>query len=580
MKKIISAILALTLFGAAAGAYNFPEPDWGVLLSERKAMETSTDFELYVEGSPESAPYYGAKLEPRAGTYLGMIAEYSEPFLPLGSYLTYVQDFGQPDLYYPANSMIRNDNVVTMVGWTVNSLDDVDYDVIRAVLDKLSAYNKPMFIRFANEMNCSALGDDPDRYIQVFRNVANMVHEYPNFAVVWSPNDMGALDRPFEYYYPGDEYVDWVGISCYMTKYFTNEPNTKLVDSQYFMTGDYAWATNKIKPFMKFLSDYGIQKPIMISEGGVARLNSFGDDYTGWNEPRMRNMLWNIIMKYPQVKMINYFNRSYGNFGEHYYFTDYQSSVDIFNEAAANGAYLRSADASPNFVFSPANNGETLAAHEGIVKLYTLAYFANRPDVTVTYKIDGVWIHETNSIPYICNFDINSITDGEHTLTIEAAGQSKQYKLYKRGNAMCFGREPDPSAIQAPDVPAPSDNTAAVFEDAGVSVVLKGKELSFEQPPVIADGRTLVPLRAIFEAMAAAVDWDQDTKTATARRGRVTVEITIGDNRLYKNGEAVELDVPAQLVNDRTMVPARAVAEAFDAVVGWDGDSRTVTIEY
>ena len=462
--------------------------------------------------------------------------------------------------------MIQSDDVVAMIGWVVNSLDEVNYDIARKVLDKLNSYNKPMFVRFANEMNVSSLGDDPDRYVQVFRTMADMVHEYPNLAVVWSPNDLGALDRPFDYYYPGDEYVDWVGVSCYMKKYFVGNPDTSETDATYFMTGDYSWATNQLKPVIEFMKKKNINKPVMISEGGVARTNKYGDDYTGWNEPRLKNMLWNVIMKYPQVKMINYFNINHDYDTEKYRISDYSESVEIFKTAAKNGAYLTSASDTPKFVFSPANEGGTLVANSnGIVKLYTLAYFAKQPNISVNYRLDGQWFHSSQQIPYICNFDINSISDGAHTLSIDANGTSKDYTLYKRGQYMSFGKEPDTS-LQSPAA------------QADISVLLNGTPISFDQPPVIIDGRTLVPLRAIFEAMNATVDWDQSTKTVTSTRGNTTVKLTIGENTLYKNGQPVTLDVPAQLISDRTMVPARAVAEAFGADVQWNGENRTVII--
>ena len=321
-KRILPAVLSALLLTQTVSAYDFPEPDWGAVLKERTQMVTETQFDLYVEGDPSLAPYYGAKLEPKAGTYIGMVADQAESYLPLGSYLTYVETPDQEDLYYPSNSMIKRDDVVTMVGWNFQSLDDVDYGKMRQTLDMLNGYNKPMMIRFANEMNVSSLGDDPDRYVEAFRNVANMIHEYPNFAVVWSPNDMGALDRPFEYYYPGDEYVDWVGISCYMIRYFGFDKNAQTRDHIFFMTDEYAWATNKVQLILKFMEEKGIQKPVMLSEGGVACYNSNGDDYSGWSEPRMRNMYWYLIMKYPQIKMINYFNVPFDNYGEHYYFSD------------------------------------------------------------------------------------------------------------------------------------------------------------------------------------------------------------------------------------------------------------------
>ena len=560
-KRILPAVLSALLLTQTVSAYDFPEPDWGAVLKERTQMVTETQFDLYVEGDPSLAPYYGAKLEPKAGTYIGMVADQAESYLPLGSYLTYVETPDQPDLYYPSNSMIKRDNVVTMVGWNFNSLDDVDYGKMRQTLDMLNGYNKPMMIRFANEMNASSLGDDPDRYVETFRNVANMIHEYPNFAVVWSPNDMGALDRPFEYYYPGDEYVDWVGISCYMIRYFGFDKNAQARDHIFFMTDEYAWATNKVQPILKFMEEKGIQKPVMLSEGGVACYNSNGDDYSGWSEPRMRNMYWYLIMKYPQIKMINYFNVPFDNYGEHYYFSDKSGMDYIFREAAANGAYLRSADDTPKFVFKQAYDGGTIHAENGKIKLYTYAYFANQPNLTVNYRIDDTWYSSSDAIPYSSELELSGLSDGEHKLTISALGESKDYYFHKNGNFVKFGGEPN------------------TWEE-DIRVIVNGDEVVFpDQKPAIVNDRTLVPLRAIFEALKAEVEWDDETKTVTSKKGDISVSLAIDSDRLYQNGQEKILDVPAQIMNGRTMVPVRAISEAFQCQVGWDQNTRTVTVE-
>jgi|GEM_PF-6984393 len=108
-----------------------------------------------------------------------------------------------------------------------------------------------------------------------------------------------------------------------------------------------------------------------------------------------------------------------------------------------------------------------------------------------------------------------------------------------------------------------------------IKVNLNDEYISFDQPPIM-----LVPLRAIFEAIGANVEWDGDTKTVTAVKGDTTIILQIGSNILIKNGENISLDVPAQIVNDRTMVSARAVAESFGATVEWDESSRTVLITY
>ena len=111
-----------------------------------------------------------------------------------------------------------------------------------------------------------------------------------------------------------------------------------------------------------------------------------------------------------------------------------------------------------------------------------------------------------------------------------------------------------------------------------IMVTLNDSEISFDQPPIIVDGRTLVSLRAIFEAMGATVDWNQETQTVTSSKDGISISLTIGSNTMYKNGSPIELDVPAQVVNDRTLVPVRAIAEAYNAKVDWDNDTRTVII--
>lgn len=120
-----------------------------------------------------------------------------------------------------------------------------------------------------------------------------------------------------------------------------------------------------------------------------------------------------------------------------------------------------------------------------------------------------------------------------------------------------------------------SANAAAA--DA-VRVVMNGSPMSFDVPPVIINDRTMVPLRAIFERLGASVDWDGDTRTVTSSLGNITVRLTVGDSVMYINGTPVGLDAPACIIDDRTMVPLRAVSEAYGADVDWDGSTDTVYI--
>lgn len=111
-----------------------------------------------------------------------------------------------------------------------------------------------------------------------------------------------------------------------------------------------------------------------------------------------------------------------------------------------------------------------------------------------------------------------------------------------------------------------------------VRVRINGREVTFDCPAQVRDGCTMVPMRKIFEELGASVEWDDKTQTAKGEKSGTVCTFSIGDNVLYKNGEAIELIAPAILENDRTLVHIRAIAEAFGADVGWDGDTGLVSI--
>ena len=115
-------------------------------------------------------------------------------------------------------------------------------------------------------------------------------------------------------------------------------------------------------------------------------------------------------------------------------------------------------------------------------------------------------------------------------------------------------------------------------EDRPIRVMVDGAELAFDVDPVIENDRTLVPMRLIFEALGAKVDWDEATRTALAVKGDVKISITIDSAELMKNSKSFALDAPSRLIGGRTLVPVRAVSEGMGAKVDWDEASRMVQI--
>lgn len=113
-----------------------------------------------------------------------------------------------------------------------------------------------------------------------------------------------------------------------------------------------------------------------------------------------------------------------------------------------------------------------------------------------------------------------------------------------------------------------------------IKVVVNGTEVAFAgQAPVIKADRTLVPLRGVLEAMGIEVDWNDEAKSITAKRGLDSAYFVIGDTNLITNDGTVTLDVAPEIINGSTMIPLRAIAEAFGAAVAWDGEAKTVTVD-
>lgn len=122
-------------------------------------------------------------------------------------------------------------------------------------------------------------------------------------------------------------------------------------------------------------------------------------------------------------------------------------------------------------------------------------------------------------------------------------------------------------------------NFIPVYAADTIQVKVDGVNIPFDVPPQIVNNRTMVPMRAIFEKLQAEVQWDDASKTIVAKKGTTSVRIKIGDNILYVNNKPITLDSPAQVIQGRTMVPVRAISESFCLEVDWDWDNKVVSIE-
>ncbi len=172
---------------------------------------------------------------------------------------------------------------------------------------------------------------------------------------------------------------------------------------------------------------------------------------------------------------------------------------------------------------------------------------------------------------------VGSVNNGDILTLLDTNGDWYQVKTadgltaYINGSFVQKIEKTAPALVPSSgqQIPAPLDTPV---------VILDGSQLTFEVPPTIEKGRTLVPLRAIFEAMGASVNWDNNTRTVTSVKGTTTVVLPIGSTRPTVNGQVWPLEVPAKINNGRTLAPLRFVGEAFGGKVDWNSRTRTISM--
>ncbi|SFH07024.1 Copper amine oxidase N-terminal domain-containing protein [Desulfotomaculum arcticum] len=163
-------------------------------------------------------------------------------------------------------------------------------------------------------------------------------------------------------------------------------------------------------------------------------------------------------------------------------------------------------------------------------------------------------------------------------LTVGAYGQSQSSVIDST-----YGQNDQPSVIDQV-YNGDSDSAGTVTPQptppigSGITVYVNYEPLTFDVSPSIIDGRAMVPLQEIMEALNAEVTWDNSTKTITATREGTTVALTINQAQAKANNQVVAMDVPAQLIDEHTMVPLRFISESLGAKVNWDETTKVVTI--
>lgn len=527
--------------------------------ANERALQYKSQIRLYTDGG--DSVYYGAKNEKQNGILFGICAngETRKKLSGESMILTY-QEFGQEFIDYNIQVLIDASNSDCAVEFALNCPGEGND--IRNIKSKTSYLKEisdifkgfptvPIYLRFGAEFNIWSNPATPDEFIEAYRYVSDYFKtNNPNVAMVWSPNQVSGWNVNMHDFYPGDEYVDWVGVSLYAQKYFLSDNSQSSDSSIFFKTGI---NSDPVLAIQDLCDTYGDRKPIMISESGFGhRLVKSGEDTTNFALLRMKQFYSYLPMVYPEIKLIAHFD---------WYVTAEHENNDfrLSNNPLLQNTYLNLVK-SPRFIQDSYMNNTDFCYNEitnesvlpSIFELSCYSHMHGAEIKHITYFIDDEYVGMSGEIPYTTYIDATNFT-----------GKRKLRAVCEFNNGKTIETEKEILIYNS---------------NIDIKVDIYGKRTEFDQNPVLYKDRTMVPVRKIFEELGATVSWDETTQTVTGKKGDRVITMSVGKRIMTVNGKNIYLDVSPILLSDRTLVPARAVAEGLGCNVDWDGQTNTVII--
>lgn len=397
----------------------------GVRIAEEFQKQLPSRLELYKQ-TPDLQKYYGAKNEPQ-GVLYGQVSETSKSeesmvllYLEYGNF----NEFNWAGVVF--EQARKEHKSVELALNFPNQGDDARRigagdSFLSELQSVLTRYGDvPVFLRIGAEVNIWDNQCTPEEFQYAFRTVADSVRHLPHVSIVWSiahTDPWESESRPYsaDDYYPGDDIVDYAGVTIYCNKYFDGRrwDGIEKFNEVCFKTG---YSSDPVLMIQDFVNKYGDRKPIIISECGAAYHTGgeIWEEDHAWAASRIKEIYSYIPMVYPQVKMIAYFNKKIDHEANWYDLSSSTELSEAYTAVSANPWLIQNnrsvSDAYFEHIDSTVSQGAT-------VSVYPHLYGAD--SITVDYYLNGQWIGTAKEAPYTM-----TIPKGGGTLRITASGNN------------------------------------------------------------------------------------------------------------------------------------------------------------
>ena len=574
---LLAAVLMISLLPGAALA------DESTTTGRYAAKDLAPNTEIYaVTDAPGSDyPYYGAKWEPKGGVWYGRTAQggslggsryglVNGDALSGESVVSYY--YGLSNSYsleywsYIYGSALKDGKHAFLVylnfdneGSDCGPVVSGSYDSrLTETFQYLNTMSFPVFVRIGGEMNVWENTAKPADYIAAYRHIAQLARTYaPNAALVFAPNYSSAYRVDMDSFYPGDEYVDWVGTSLYYNRYHHSGDTAR---DEFYGVGQYGDALLNVQQTINLANMH--RKPVIITEGGSSNKFDSGDN-SDWAADRMQRAYAYMSMVYPQIKVI-----VSSDYGVEWEQTDYSFS----NNPTVSAAYRTALAGNPTVVSSVQDTGKYYTKFssvmndlDGVVEL--AAYTRSDPKLTAVWTLDGKTVATPADYPYPCTVDFGALASGTHTIRVDFSnGESKAYtfqtKMYTASptnDKLYVGGE-----LQTPSIY--KINGSNYFKIRDIAALLNGSSKQFEVGYDTATGSVT------------ATSGKPYTMTGTELTGAAGTEAQLAvpsGSTIYVNGE--KLDLTVYNIDGFNYFKLRDLGQALDFYVGYENGNVTIS---
>ena len=537
-KKRTAALgLAAALMLSLAPLQAFADGSTTTVDTAAKDMGANTEIYAVTQAPGSDYPYYGAKNEPRSGVYYGRTCEGGT--LPsgryglvnqgqmdgesiVGFYYDITQSYSLEYWSYMYGPALEDGNRAFLVyinfsheGSDCAAFAGGSYDAkLNEAFSYLNTLSNPVFIRIGGEVNVWNNAPTPEAYIAAFRHVADLARaRAPRAALVFSPNYTSAYKVDMDSFYPGDAYVDWIGVSLYYNLYHNsiNDP----AQAAFLGVGQYGDAMLNVQQTVNMSRLH--KKPLMVTEGGAG--NSYnGQDISSWAAERMQKAYAFLPMVYPEIK---------GIVSSDYHYNWASISYKFYNNAAVTAAYRKAVANSPVYlsgVGDTASYYTKLSAYTGACTgtMRFDAYTYSPTKLTATWSVDGQTRAAASDYPYTFSLDTSALTNGPHTLAVTFSnGQTKSCSINVTGGKV-------PTTPVAPETPSDDGYTQGLAYASTQTVEVDGRKVEFQMYALMdsnGNGTNYIKLRDmayVLNGTAAqfSVGYDNTTKSISATPGQ------------------------------------------------------------